>query len=445
MIWPTKVKWQELERSTKISFIVVILLYTGMAMIGWFKPGASWKDAQVFAWASSHYELGLDVTRGFNLSAEGIESGVQMGDCEVYVMAPPLYHLFLSGVYAVGNQSWQVLRIGPFVYGLIYLYASLALAAKYLKGQARSWLLLFTLSPMILIFSAWNDQLAITLGFAVLAYLCVTNYLETAETKWLAWAGVIYLLGFWNSYIILSILPSVFVHLLLHPGLTWRQRISGISVFFGFVLAGALVSAAHIAQLPDSLQWFVDRIAYRFSNREADTSGGGSISLASFFIREAGRYVTHFSPISILLSLAALGEVILRWVRERGQAARQPQGLQTVGTGALLLVFLSWGLPSQAGIQVAYIHPIMMYYSTVFLAFGSVLGLQWLADKIKQPGTRTLVVRLTVLAFLVFSLTRSVFNLTGGSLSAIVTGVPEKPAKTFGLDELRQYTCRDGR
>jgi hypothetical protein len=107
-----------------------------------------------------------------------------------------------------------------------------------------------------------------------------------------------------------------------------------------------------------------------------------------------------------------------------------------------LLVFFTWGVPIQLGIQVAYIHPLMMYYFTTFFAFAPVVGLTSLSKKIKLSSLRQLFVTVTLVAFLLMSVGRSVYNLRGGSLYDLMTGKKSEPAELFTIEELRTYTCR---
>jgi uncharacterized membrane protein YhaH (DUF805 family) len=222
MIFPTNQRWKDLERSTKISFLLVVLIFLAVSTVGYFRLGPMEKDRQVYAWASSFVELGLKESRGHSLSSVGILTGASLGECQAYIMAPPLYHLVLAGIFSISGQDWQALRLGTILYGLIFLYACLALAVKFFQGGQRSWLLFFSLTPMVLIFSTWNDTYGTAMGFLVISFLCFTNFLESGESRWGVWSGAFYVLAFWHSYISISIVPAMLLLVLFHPGLTRR-------------------------------------------------------------------------------------------------------------------------------------------------------------------------------------------------------------------------------
>lgn len=442
MIFPTTERWKDLERSTRIGFVLVVLIYLTVAIVGYFKRGPDEKDRQVYAWVSSNYELGLDVAKGYNLSKGGILTGVTIGDCSVYIMAPPLYHILLTGVFSLSNQDWRALRLGPIFYGLIYIYACLALAIKFFRGQQRSWLLFFALTPMILIFSAWNDLRGVTMGIIIISYLCFTNYLESGKLHWVVWSGVFYLLAFWTDYMAFSIVPAMSLQALFHPGLTRRERGAGLAIFTGFVAFGGLASLIHIAALPGGLAWFVERIAERFSNRRPEEVGGGTYSPLDFIVQQSIRFTTHYTPISIFLAGWAFLVALTRLLKRKMTAPPQ-NGYVPVNPLIAMLVIFTWGIPSQLGIQVAYIHRLFMYYFTGFFAFAPVLGLNFLGNKIRSPFLRQRMVTATLVIFLIISVGRSVFNLSGGSLYDIVKGISSESAELFTVEELREYTCQN--
>jgi len=440
MIFPTDHRWKELERGTKFSFLIVVLIYLVVATIGYFKPGPGEKDRQVYAWVSSNYELGLIAAKGYNLSALGVTSTVYLGECQVYIMAPPIYHILLTGVYALSGQDWRSLRLGPVFFDLIYLYGCLALAVKFFKGRQRSWLLFFALTPMILIFSAWNDLRGTTMGILIIAYLCFTNYLESGKIRWVVWSGVIYLFAFWIDYAAFSIVPAILLQILFHPGLTLRKRTEGFAIFSGFVIISTIISFVHFAALPGGVDWFTAHLAERFSNHRPGTGGGSTYSIQDFAARQMIRFATHYTPISVFLAgwafVLALGKLVRR------QIVPVPQnGYVTVDPYITLLVLFTWGIPNQSGIQVAYIHPLFMYYFTGFFAFAPVLGLASISERFKSTSLRQFIVSATLVGFLLLSVGRSVFNLTGGSLFDLVMGVNSPSAELYTVEQLKDFTC----
>ncbi len=443
MVFPTQQRWKDLERSTKISLLLVVLIYLAVATVGYFKAGPNEKDRQVFAWASSTAEIGLLNTRAYNISSGGILTGAKWGDCEAYIMAPPLYHLLLAGIYALSGGQWQPLRLGTIFYGLVFLYACLALAVKFFRGAQRNWLLFFALTPMMLIFSVWNDTYGTPMGILVLAYLCLVNNLERGKLRRAVWSGVQYMLSFWHSYISISVVPAILLQTLLHPGLTRRERLSGGAIFVLFVGLAGLVSLVHIAALPEAVEWFFARLGTRFSNVRPGEDPGVRYSLVDFLTRQAIRFTTHFTPISLFLAgwamILALFKLLLRKIPlQPGEA-----GHFSVDPLVVVLVLFTWGVPMQLGIQVAYIHPLMMYYFVTFFAFASVVGLALLSTQFKFPSLRKGFVIATLVLFTLMSVGRSVYNLRGGSLYDLAKGVKSEKAELFTIEELLQFTCMD--
>lgn len=442
MIFSTNQNWKDLERSTKISFLLVVLIYLMVSMVGYFKPGPTDKDRQVYAWASSTVEIGLMETRGYNLSNKGILTGTSWRGCQAYVMAPPLYHLVLAGIFSISGQHWRSLRIGTILYGLIFLYACLALAVKFFQGKQRSWLLFFALTPMVLIFSVWTDTNCTPMGFLIISYLCLTNFLETGKLRHGIWSGAFYVLAFWHSYISISIVPAMLIQLMFHPGLTYRERRFGFGIFAGFVAFGGLISLAHIFALPGSMEWFFNRLAERFSDNVPEVLGGGTYTLLNFFIKQAIRLTTHYTPISIILVSWAFIIAFVKVIR-RKVLANKPNGHVAVDPLIALIVFFSWGVPMQLGIQVAYIHPLMLYYFIAFFTFGSVIGLDLLTNNIKSSFLRQFFVTSVLILFLSMSIARSIYNFKGGSLYDIWHGVNTEKGELLTIEELREYTCKE--
>ena len=420
--------------------LVVVCIYLLVATIGYFKPGPGEKDRQVYAWVSSNYELGLLAAKGYNLSAVGITTSVQLKNCQVYIMAPPVYHILLTGVYAISGQNWRALRLGPIFFGLVFLYACLALAVKFFQGQQRNWLLFFALTPMVLIFSVWNDLRGTTMGIVIISYLCLVNYLETGELRWVIWSAVFFLLAFWIDYMAFSIVPAMLLQVLLHPGLTSRERVVGFSILVGSIGLAALAAFAHFATLPGGVDWFITRFAERYSNRRPEISGG-TYSILDFISRQSIRFVTHFTPISIILAGWAFLAAIYKLMR-RKLVSEAYNGYVKVNPYIALLVFFTWGVPSQLGIQVAYIHPLFMYYFITFFAFAPVVGLDLISEKMRTLPTKKIFITAVLAGFMLISVVRSVFNLTGGSLYDMATGVKTPPAEIYTIEQLQQYTCR---
>ena len=97
----------------------------------------------------------------------------------------------------------------------------------------------------------------------------------------------------------------------------------------------------------------------------------------------------------------------------------------------------------QLGIQVAYIHPLMLYYFIAFFTFGSVIGLDLLTNNIKSSFLRQFFVTSVLILFLSMSIARSIYNFKGGSLYDIWHGVNTEKGELLTIEELREYTCKE--
>jgi hypothetical protein len=419
LIWPSALCWGDLERPVRTSVLVALALYLLVVAAGFFKPGPTRKDMMMFEFARAHVELGVAGSRGFNLSTKWSTSPseVRMGERNVYVSAPPLYPLLCAATYKLGGQEWRALRLAPMLLGLLYLYSCLALACKCLRGAARGWLMYLALSPMILIYATDLEINCGHLGLAVLSYLCFMNYLETARSRWMLGAGALYLVAFWSSFIAFSILPAMFVQLLLHRGLKPRERRRGAFLWLGAVGLGFAVTLVHLALLPGALEWAASRITERTST-SLEPGAAHAITPSAFIVRQGIRLATHYTPVCVLLAAGAL----VFAVREvwKATAARTSDRPQPVRPTAVLLQFLTWGLPSGVvAVNLAYVHPHYLYYFAVFFAFGSALGLQWIAERVTSTSVRNAVVGGVLGLFLLLTLSRSVFAAAGGSLPAL--------------------------
>jgi len=412
-IWPANLFWGDLDRSVRRHVVIAVGLYLLVATVGLLKPGPTPKDMMMIEFARTHVDEGLQQTHGYNLGTKWNTSPTKVlfGAHHVYVSAPPLYPLYCGAWYALGGNQWRAVRLAPITLGLIFLYSCLALAGKYLRGPARGWLLYFALSPMILIYATDLEINTGHLGLAVLAYLCFTSFLETAQRRWMVWASVFYLLAFWNSFVAFSIVPAMLVQLLWHRGLTPAERRQGLWIWLGAVGVGFAVVVLHLAVVPGALEWALGRARER-SSSSLGTSAKTEISAVAFVIRQGLRLVTHYTPICLALAGGAL--LLTFWRRTPGGQATERQA---VSDRAVLLQFFTWGLPSGLlALNLAYIHPHFLYYAAIFFAFGSALGLGWLANRIG----RGFVINACLGLFLLLSLSRSVFAIRGGSLPGLL-------------------------
>ena len=279
---------------------IVIGLYLMICAVGVFRPGPVGKDMMLLEWARAHVALGLAVTKGYNLSTKWSTSPSQvyLGTHNVYVSAPPLQGLMSAAIYLLCGQRWWAVRLTPVLLGLIYLYSCAVMAVRYLDGPARVWFLYFALSPMFLIDSTVAEVNVGNLGVLVLSYLYGIKYLESGAPRWMAWAGIFYLLGFWISYLALAVIPLILLQLALDRGVEWRRRRTALLLWTGFGLLGVGSVVAHLAFLPGALKWLVGRAAYRFS---ASTGGvaNAHISLLDFGVRQTVRLMTHYTPICV--------------------------------------------------------------------------------------------------------------------------------------------------
>jgi hypothetical protein len=346
------------------------------------------------------------------------------------VSAPPLEPLLATAIYEISGQHWRAVRVAPVLLGLVYLCSCVGLGIKYLTGRAQTWFLYFALSPMILIYSSQPEVNAGNLGLLVLSYACCTTYLETGVRRWMIWAGVWYLLGFWISYMAFSIVPPMLMQLWLDRGLPGHRRKEAALLWLGFVAAGFCGAAAHLAFLPGAMRWALGRAMFRFS-----ASAGGvtaaDIPLATFVGRQTIRMVTHYTPICV--ALAAVSLLIAVGSRRLWAGVRREDGSYSVNPATVLVQLFLWGVPAGVlAINHAYIHPFSLYYFAIFMAYGSALALQWIGESTKRPAAWRIVGRSTVAVFLVLSIGRSIYSISGGSLPALVGG--RLPASlTMGL------------
>jgi hypothetical protein len=325
-----------------------------------------------------------------------------------------------AGIYSLCGQRWWAVRLTPALLGLVYLGSCAVAALNYLTGPARIWLLYFALSPMLLIYSTVPEVNAGNLGALVLSYLCVTKYLESGAQRWMIWAGILYLLGFWVNYLALAIVPPIVLQIALHQRLPWRQRRQALLVWVGFVLLGAGGAVAHLAFLPGALDWLMGRAVYRFS---ASTGGvaDAHVSLVDFAVRQTVRLATHYTPICVALAGVGVLMALRRWKPRREGGSRG--GLHSVRPGTVLFQFLLWGLPFGAlAINYAYIHAVSLYYFLIFMAYGSALALSWVTGGVGHLRGRRILGSAVVAVFLVLSIARSLFAMSGGSLPALVGG-----------------------
>ena len=415
MIWPTSQSWSQLERPLKINVVIALAIFLAVAFTSFLEPGPKRKDMMNLEWVRAHAELGLRVTKGYNLSRKWSLSPteISLGQHNVYVSAPPLQPLLATAFYVALGHNWRGMRLAPILLGLFYLYGCFALAIKYLEGAARSWLMYFALSPMILIYSTYLGTDASNLGLLLLSYLCVTNYLETSHLRWMAWAGIFYLLAFWISYMAFSVVPPIFIQLLFHRGLPWPVRRRALLSWLAIIIAGFVVPLIHVAFLPGALQWAADRAGTRLS---VSTGGnfGADVSLPGFAVRQGVRFVTHYTPVSVALALIALPLALTKFLRP---AREMSTPFAPVSTRALFFQFLAWGMPAGVlAVNHAYIHPFSVYYFALFFAFSSVLALAWAKENIQSPRWRQRLVAATLASFLVLSLARSLYAIAGGAL-----------------------------
>jgi hypothetical protein len=393
-----------------------------ISAIGVFRPGPVRKDMMMLEWVRAHAELGLEVTKGYNLSTKWslAPSQVTLGTHHVYVSAPPLEPLVATAIYALCDQHWRAVRVAPVLLGLVYLYSCVVLGIKHLTGRAQTWFLYFALSPMILIYSSQLEVNASNLGLLVLSYVCCTTYLETGARRWMMWAGIWYLLGFWISYMAFSIVPPMLIQLGLDRGLPWYRRKQAALLWLGFVAAGFCGAAAHLAFLPGAVTWALGRAGHRFSASSGGVTGV-DVSLVTLVGRQTIRMVTHYTPICVVLAGVSL--LIAVGLRRPWSGVRREDGSYSVSPAAVLAQLFFWGVPAGVlAINHAYIHPFSLYYFAIFMAYGSALALQWIGEGTKRVAAWGIVGRSTVAVFLVLSIGRSVFTISGGSLPALFGG-----------------------
>lgn len=414
-------RWGNSQNPFRGHVVLVIVAYLLISAMGVLRPGPEPKDMRMLEWVRAHLELGLRVTKGYNLSTKWslAPSQVKLGTHSVYVSAPALEPLLTTVIYALCGQHWRAVRIAPVLFGLVYLYSCVRLGSKYLTGQAQTWFMYFALAPMILIYSSQLEFNASNLGFLVLSYACCVAYLETGGRRWMMWAGVWYLLGFWISYMAFSIVPPILIQLGLDRVVPAERRRHAALLWLGFVVVGFCGAAAHLAFLPGALAWAVGRAVYRFSSSSIVT--GAEMSLVPFVIRQTIRMVTHYTPICVLLAGASL--LMAAGPRRPWSAVRRENGSYSLSPAAVLGQLFCWGMPAGVlAINHAYVHPFSLYYFAIFMAYGSALALQWIGEGTKHEAAWRIVGRTTVAVFLVLSIGRSVFTISGGSLPALVGG-----------------------
>jgi 4-amino-4-deoxy-L-arabinose transferase-like glycosyltransferase len=376
----------------------------------------------LFEWVRAHAGQGLKVTKGYNLSTKWslAPSQVKRGTHNVYVSAPPLEPLLAAAVYTLCGQHFSAVRVAPVLLGLVYLYSCVILGIKYLTRRAQVWLLYFVLSPMLLIYSSQLEINASNLGFLVLAYVCCTNYLETGARRWMMWAGLSYLLGFWISYMAFAVVPPILIQLWLDRGFPWSRRRQALLLWMGFVAVGFCGAAAHLALLPGAVSWALGRAMHRFSASSGGVTGA-DISLVAFVVRQTIRMVTHYTPICVVLAGVSLLIAVRR--RKPWSGSRREDGSCSVSPAAVLFQVFFWGVPAGVlAINHAYVHPFSLYYFAIFMAFGSALGLDWITEWGKHVRGRRILANGVVAVFLTLSIGRSLFTLTGGSLPALSGG-----------------------
>src|SRR5262249_55180255 len=297
-----------------------------------------------------------------------------------------------------------------------YLYACFVLAIKYLDGPGRSWLMYFCLSPMVLVYSTYLGTDVSNLGVLLLSYLCFANYLETGRMRWMIWAGGLYLVAFWTSYIAFSAIPPILVQLLLHRRLSAVDKRRAVLAWTVTIVLGFAVVGIHLLLLPGALQWALGRAVARSATSVEAGSETAPISLASFAIRQTVRMVTHYTPVCVVLAPIAAALALHSGLRRHNSA---DAANERVGPLAVAAQFLAWGIPfGILAMNLAYIHPFSIYYFAVFFAFGSTLTLQFAARRVVAAGQRRILVISTIGLFLVFSLTRSFYSIAGGALDS---------------------------
>ena len=122
----------------------------------------------------------------------------------------------------------------------------------------------------------------------------------------------------------------------------------------------------------------------------------------------------------------------------RGRKPRRRVGsedrLAGVKPGTVLLQFLAWGFPfGVLAVNYAYVHVFSLYYFSVFMAYGSALALDRITGSARRVRYRRIIGSGLVTVFLVLSIGRSLFTMSGGSLPALVEGrVPAWMTTGFG-------------
>ena len=207
------------------------------------------------------------------------------------------------------------------------------------------------------------------------------------------------------------------LQLILQRGVTRPLKWRGALVGAGFVTVGFAAVVLHLALLPGALAGAVGRALTRFST-SFDKASGTVVPVDGFVIRQGVRLLTHFTPISVVLAALALLLAVVRTSRRRAEATND--GPPHVNAESVLLQSLLWGLPFGVGaVNLSFIHPVLLYYFTVFFALGSALGLAALQPYLVSPAARRALVFVVITAFLSLSVGRSLFAFTGGSLPTL--------------------------
>ncbi len=419
-LWPSNQKWQSLEQSLRRSFLSACAILALASVIGILRSGPTQRDLMLEEMVKAHIEQGLTGTKGFNVATRWLttKTDVFLNGHPVYASSPPLYSLVSIPLYVAMGNNWRAIRMTPVILAFIYLYGVFILAVSSLRMKRRYLLVLFALSPMILIYATELEINTGTVGLALLCYVCILEFLKNYRLGWILWAALFYLLAFWTSYLAASVSLPILAQLLLHPELPRSKRLSSALLWVAFVVLGVGLAVLHLSLIPGALSDVLPRITLRFSGH-LEAEKVNMIPFTSFVLRQTVRVLTHFTPIELLLALVA----VVRSIVVFGSALIRRRQLDTQEglLNAINVQLFSWGFPfGVIAINVAYIHPHTLHYFSPFFAFGSMVGLDWLLQKLRSEKARGVAALTTVVIFIILSFARTAYTVSGQGLPELL-------------------------
>ena len=421
-LWPSNIKISDIDKSIWLTFIFIILIYLIVLIFNLMVPGPGWKDLQIYSWVKSHVDLGLLYTKGFNISLKEapIYTEVYFGDDhKVYVGTPPIFAIIGTIFYKIFDGHIISARLPHVFFDLIMFYAMFVFSIKIFKSEQRYYSLLFILSPMILIYSTHQDPNTAFLGLSVLCYLCFINFIQTNNKNWLYPVCILFVIGFWTTYLFASILPGMILQLWYNHNFNYstKKKVTLILVSLGVLSIFSVI--IYLSFLPNSLEWLIYRFKERLSS-DIYVSGEykGDISIANYLLVQNLRLLTYFSPICIILCFIAFYSLIVdvRTIKNKELSIFENPNFQL----QIILVLFSWGIPFNLMINGAYIHPFSLYYFSPFFAVGSAIGLKYFLSYTNRWLNRNSMGFIVVSLFLFYSISRSIFSIQGGSLEHVL-------------------------